>query len=377
MNEQQNFKNVPSLPNKKKMTLRNFVLSFHGPIPASELFYGQHSTGNMAEADAMPAEAAPRTCFASMIGINTLVDARYYGEDVEDKDYYPGVVVGFSHDGFMVRFEEYDEDPIQDTKPEDVRVRTNDKMAQTSWSNMSTSRQNEKGQKVETAKAVGLAYLLPLGDKRKNKPYTCSVFCEENRFYACGGCPTCNDYYMSIGRRNPHVLLGKGKVMKQEFAPDAALVEMHYADVCRKNPTWCKDKNGNPIVPYPLPLMLQPAKRSTKKARVEAAYKAHDEAVFAEKTKTKAIEPPPYKCSPMCKFGQFAMKGGCPTCNEYYKLLGLENPMVTRDKDIVPQAYDEDTLRKHYQAVCKNNPEWAKDDTGKPIVPDTYAKSRD
>jgi len=359
------------------MTFRIFGLSFQGPLPASKPFHGQHSTNNISEAVAMSAEAVPRTRFASMIGINTLVDARYYGGDVDDKDYYPGVVVGFSRDGFMVKFEEYEDEPVQDTKPEDVRVYRNDKTAQTSGSNMSTSSQNEKVQKVESAEAGGLRYLLPLGDKRKNRPYTCSMLCEENRFYARGGCPTCNDYYTSIGCRNPHVLLDKRKVMKQEFVPDAAMLEMHYADVCRKNPAWKKNKNGTPIVPHPFPLVFRPKKKSLKKARVEAAYKAHDEAVFAEKKQTKPIEPLPYKCSPICKYGSFSMKGGCPTCNEYYKLLGIENPMVTRDKDIVQQECDEEILLKHYEAVCKYNPGWTKDETGKPIVPDTYAKARD
>jgi hypothetical protein len=284
-----------------------------------------------------------------------MVDARYYGDEDDHRNYYPGVVVGFSRDGFMVRFVQYENDPLQDTKPEDVRP--------PNCTNF-------------------IPFLLPLGDKRKNKPYTCSVFCEENRFYACGGCPTCNEYYKSIGRRNPYVLLDKRKVMKQLFAPDAVLLEMHYIDVCRKNPTWCKNENGKPIVPNSLALFTVPRQltKPSKKARIEAAYAAHDSAVHAaavaEKSKAVSGEPLPYKCSHYCAQGMFAMAGGCPTCNVYYDLIGGINPKVVRGEDIVHEKYNEMILRKHYDVVSKNNPEWTKDEAGNPVVPDTYGKSK-
>jgi hypothetical protein len=355
------------------MSLHNFVCLFTDSFPRLSHSTG-NSTGKMTEADSRM--RVSRKCCACTIGINTLVEARFYGDDVDDKQFYPGVVVGFSRDGYMVKFEEYEEDPVQDTKPEDVRVYTDDSAPKTIEGTTSgSSGSNQSSVSVEPAHNAG--FLLPLGDKRKNKPYTCSVFCETNRFYHCGGCPTCNEYYTSIGRRNPHVLLDKRKFLVQQCAPDAALVELHYADVCRKNPMWHKDKNGTPIVPDSFqPFMVQVAKRRLKKARIEAAYEAHDDAVqaavVAEKSKVLAVAPLPYKCSPMCKFGKFATTGGCPTCNEYYKLIGLTNPIVTRGEGIVQEPYDEETLRKHYEAVCKNNPEWAKDDTGKPVVPTTY-----
>jgi hypothetical protein len=317
-----------------------------------------------------------------MIGINTLVDARYYGEDAEDKDFYPGVVVGFSRDGFMIKFEEYEDDPVQDTKPEDVRVYTIEKTAQTSGSRMSTARQSEQDKNVESAKPVGLPFQLPLGDKRKNRPYVCSAFCEENLFYHCGGCPTCNDYYKSIGRRNPHVLLDKRKVLVKHCEPDKALVESHYTDVCKKNPMWLKDNNGIPIVPKSfVPLTVPRAvRRPSKKTRIEDAYEAHDNAVHAaavaEKSKAVSGEPLPYKCSHYCEKSMFAMAGGCPTCNVYYDLIGGINPKVVRGEGIVHEKYNEMILRKHYDIVSKNNPEWAKDEAGNPVVPDTYGKTK-
>ena len=342
----------------------------------------------MTEADRMHVvvaqqTAVPRYRFASTIGINTLVEARFYGEDEEDKDYYPGVVVGFSRDGYMVEFEEYEGEPAQDTRPDDVRVYVHDNEPQPSGSKtipLLTVSGNEKG-KIVSPSNSGFLGMFPLGDKRKNRPYTCSVLCETNRFYHCGGCPTCNDYYASIGRRNPHVLLDKQKIIVQQCEPDAELIQRHYAEVCRNNPMWRKDANGTPIVPDSFApfTLLRATKRPSKKARVEETYMAHDEAVYAaaavEKIKARPVGPVPYKCSYVCKSGKFALTGGCPTCNEYYESIGHKNPMVTTGDGIVPQPYDEETLRRHYEGVYKNNPQWAKDDTGNPVVPKSYGKA--
>lgn len=362
------------------MSLRNFVLSFLKHLPASEPFHGQHSRSKMSEANAMSSGGASRKRFASTIGINTLVDARYYGEDEDDNDFYPGVVVGFSRTGYMVEFDEYEGDAWQDTKPEDVRVYGDEKPVQTSAKKINTSRQSDQDQKLQLTEAIGLPYLLPLGDKRKNKPYTCSMFCETNRFYHCGGCPTCNDYYKSIGRRNPHVLLDKRKTLVQQYVPDLALVEKHYAEVCRKNPLWLKDDKGIPIVPMSfVPFTVPKAgKMHSKKARREVAYQAHDDAVHAalvsDKTNAMLVEPVPYKCSYSCSHGAFSMYGGCPTCNEYYKAIGAKNPFVTAG--VEQKSYTEELLRKHYADVRKYNPQWAKDDNGIPVVPKTYIKAK-
>lgn len=323
---------------------------------------------------------SPRTSFKATIGINTLVEARHYGEDAEDTDYYPGVVVGFSRGGYMVEFDEHDAEPVQDTKPDDVRVYAGVSEAQPSASTASVGIENEQD-KSAVPTASGFVGLLPLGDKRKNRPFMCSVLCETSRFYHCGGCPTCNEYYASIGRRNPHVLLDKHKVMAQQCVPDTELVERHYADVRRKNPTWRQDKNGIPIVPASfVPFTaLRTERRPSKKTRVEAAYDAHDKVVHAgvvrEKTKAGRVEPLPYKCSFACKTGRFSSTGGCPTCNQYYHLIGLKNPMVTRGEGFVQLPYDEDVLLMHYEAVCKNNPGWEKDDSGKPVVPRGYGET--
>jgi hypothetical protein len=341
---------------------------------------------NMAEAETITVGAAPQTPsprmrFKCTIGINTLVEARYYGEDTEDQDYYPGVVVGFSRDGYMVEFEDYEDEAVQETKPDDVRVYVNESKPQPNGSKASVVIESEKDEPTPST-ASGFVGLLPLGDKRKNRPFMCSVLCETNRFYHCGGCPTCNEYYASIGRRNPHVLLDKHKVMVQQCVPDTELVERHYADVRRKNPMWRQDKNGTPILPASfVPFTaLRPVRRYSKKARVEAVYEAHDEAVYAsvvqEKTKEKPVEPVPYKCSYLCKSGKFSLTGGCPTCNEYYHSIGLKNPMVMSGEGLVHQPYDEDVLRKHYEGVCKNNPEWAKDASGKPVLPRAYGKTK-
>lgn len=357
-------------------------MSFHIPLPAIKPFDGQQRISNMTEEGTTTTMAArqtpaPRMRFKSIIGINTLVEARYYGEDPEDIDYYPGVVVGFSRDGYMVEFDEYEDEPVQDTKPDDVRVYVDGSEPQASGSKMPQACERDKS---ATSTETGFVGLLPLGDKRKNRPYMCSVFCETNRFYHCGGCPTCNDYYASIGRRNPHVLLDKYKVMMQQCAPDAELVNKHYADVRKKNPMWCQDKNGTPIVPASFVQFTihRNERRPSKKARVEAVYKAHDDAVHAavavEKTKAVPLESVPYKCSYVCKSGKFALTGGCPTCNEYYKSIGRKNPIVTSGEGIVEQPYDEDDLRRHYEGVSRNNPDWVKDDTGKPVVPNSYGK---
>lgn len=347
----------------------------------------------MAEAEAVTAGVAPQTPsprmrFKRTIGINTLVEARYYGEDTEDKDYYPGVVVGFSRDGYMVEFEDYEDEAVQETKPGDVRVYVDESEPQPSGSKASVEidSKTDKSAAPTAPTASGFEGLLPLGDKRKNRPYTCSMLCETNRFYHCGGCPTCNEYYASIGRRNPHVLLDKHKLLVKQCEPDAELVKRHYVDVQRKNPMWPQDKDGKSILPasfVPFTVLL-PLRRYSKKARVEAVYQAHDKAMYAsvvqektkEKTKAKPVEPVPYKCSHACFRGKFAMSGGCPTCNEYYDSIGLKNPMVTRGEDLVQQPYNEDVLRKHYESLCRNNPEWAKDETGKPLLPHAFGKAK-
>lgn len=347
----------------------------------------------MAEAEAVTAGVAPQTPsprmrFKRTIGINTLVEARYYGEDTEDKDYYPGVVVGFSRDGYMVEFEDYEDEVVQETKPGDVRVYVDESEPQPSGSKASVEidSKTDKSAAPTAPTASGFEGLLPLGDKRKNRPYTCSMLCETNRFYHCGGCPTCNEYYASIGRRNPHVLLDKHKLLVKQCEPDAELVKRHYVDVQRKNPMWRQDKDGKSILPASfVPFtVLRPLRRYSKKARVEAVYQAHDKAMYAsvvqektkEKTKAKPVEPVPYKCSYACFRGKFAMSGGCPTCNEYYDSIGLKNPMVTRGEDLVQQPYNEDVLRKHYESLCRNNPEWAKDETGKPLLPHAFGKAK-
>ena len=313
--------------------------------------------------------------FKPTIGINTLVEARYYGEDTEDTEYYAGTVVGFSRDGYMVEFTDYDDEPQQDTRPDDVRVYVEASAPQP------VVAQGEKDGGSASAATVFVG-LLPLGDKRKNRPYTCSIFCETNRFYHCGGCPTCNEYYASIGRRNPHVLLDKHKVMVQQCVPDAALVERHYADVRRKNPMWRQDQSGAPVVPdsFVQFTVHRAEKRPSKKARVEAAYQAHDTAMYAavltkrSQENTREIESLPYKCSGACTYGKFSMMGGCPTCNEYYASIGRTNPNITRGEGIVHKPYDEDILREHYECVAKKNPEWPKDERGRPVVPNAYAK---
>jgi hypothetical protein len=83
---------------------------------------------------------------------------------------------------------------------------------------------------------------------------------------------------------------------------------------------------------------------------------------------------PPYICSTYCSDLDFEMRGGCPTCNLYWK------PMDRRDRRVktkpckggvevvITREVDDELLTSHYDLVKKNNPTW-KVENGIPIPP--------
>lgn len=128
---------------------------------------------------------------------------------------------------------------------------------------------------------------LPRGDGRLVLPYRCSSLCKHKNFENIGGCPTCNEYYTSIGQHTPHVKEDKHRHIIISGQPDDAMLAKHYAEVFANNPGWAKDTAGNPVVPPSFDSVATHRARkrkavgppATKAALLEATYDAHDKAV--------------------------------------------------------------------------------------------------
>jgi len=104
---------------------------------------------------------------------------------------------------------------------------------------------------------------------------------------------------------------------------------------------------------------------SNGKERMEIATDAFEGLGIAPKGRCV-----PYQCSSFCQEKNFYIKGGCPTCNAYWKATGYRDSNVEIKKGRVVQSsdIDADLLARHYAEVRARNPTWKLQD-GIPVPP--------